>query len=80
MDDRLATHLANWERKHPEVPVRRVLARGRPAPSLLQEAAQAQLVVVGSRGRGELAGLVLLGSVGNVLVHRSPCSVAVVRS
>jgi nucleotide-binding universal stress UspA family protein len=79
LDDRLAGHLAGWARKHPDVPVRRVLVRGRPAPCLLEQAQQAQLVVVGSRGRGELAGLVL-GSVGNVLVHHAPCPVAVVRA
>jgi nucleotide-binding universal stress UspA family protein len=78
LDERLAHHLAGWARKHPEVPVRRVLAPGRPAPSLLEQAELAQLVVVGSRGRGELTGLVL-GSVGNVLVHRASCPVAVVR-
>jgi nucleotide-binding universal stress UspA family protein len=79
LDERLADHLAGWARKHPEVAVRRVLERGRPAPRLLEQAQQAQLVVVGSHGRGELAGLVL-GSVGNVLVHRAPCPVAVVRA
>jgi nucleotide-binding universal stress UspA family protein len=78
LDEHLARRLAGWTRKHPDVPVRRVLTRGRPAPCLLEQAQQAQLVVVGSHGRGELAGLVL-GSVGNVLVHRAPCPVAVVR-
>lgn len=78
LDERLAAHLAGWARKHPDVPVRRLVAHGRPAPCLLEQAQQAQLVVVGSHGRGELAGLVL-GSVGNVLVHRAPCPVAVVR-
>lgn len=78
LDERLAEHLGAWTQKHPEVPVRRVLAAGRAAPALLEQADQAQLVVVGSRGRGELTGLVL-GSVGNVLVHRASCPVAVVR-
>jgi nucleotide-binding universal stress UspA family protein len=79
LDDRLAEHLGGWTQKHPDVRVRRVLVAGRPAPCLLEQAEHAQLVVVGSRGRGELTGLVL-GSVGNVLVHRAPCPVAVVRA
>ncbi|GAA2558934.1 hypothetical protein GCM10010210_36320 [Pseudonocardia hydrocarbonoxydans] len=56
LDERLAGHLAGWAQKHPEVPVRRVVARGRPAPSLLEQAQQAQLVVVGSHGRGSSPG------------------------
>lgn len=78
LDDRLAEYLAGWAQKHPQVLVRRLLVHGRPAPCLLEQAQQAQLVVVGSHGRGELAGLVL-GSVGKVLVHHAPCPVAVVR-
>lgn len=78
LDGRLAEHLSRWAGKHPDVPVRRVLVRGRPAPRLLEQAQQAQLVVVGSHGWGGFPGLVL-GSVGNALVHRAPCPVAVVR-
>lgn len=75
----LAERLAGWAEKYPDVAVERVVTRGRPAGVLLGQAARAQLVVVGSRGRGEFAGLVL-GSVSNTLLHRSPCPVAVVRS
>jgi nucleotide-binding universal stress UspA family protein len=49
-----------------------------PAGVLLRQAEQAQLLVVGSRGRGEYAGLAL-GSVSNAVVHRAACPVAVVR-
>lgn len=74
----LAERLAGWAEKYPDVPVRRVVTRDRPAHALLKEAVGAQLVVVGSRGRGGFAGL-LLGSVSHALLHRSPCPVAVVR-
>jgi nucleotide-binding universal stress UspA family protein len=75
----LAERLAGWAEKYPDVAVERVVVRDRPAHALLAQADRGQLVVVGSRGRGELAGLVL-GSVSNTLLHRSPCPVAVVRS
>lgn len=75
----LGERLAGWAEKYPDVRVRRVVARDRPAHALLEEAAGAQLVVVGSRGRGGFAGL-LLGSVSHAMLHRSPCPVAVVRS
>jgi nucleotide-binding universal stress UspA family protein len=74
----LAERLAGWGAKHPDVEVRRVVARDRPATRLLQLAATAQLVVVGSRGRGGFAGLVL-GSVSHALLHHAPCPVVVVR-
>lgn len=74
----LAERLAGWGEKYPDVEVRRVVAQGGAARALLDLAADAQLVVVGSRGHGELAG-VLLGSVSNALVHAAPCPVVVVR-
>jgi nucleotide-binding universal stress UspA family protein len=74
----LAERLAGWAQKYPDVLVRRVVTRDRPVHALLAEAVGAALVVVGSRGRGGFAGL-LLGSVGHALLHRCPCPVAVVR-
>jgi len=76
--ERLSERLAGWSEKYPGVPVERVVTRESPAASLLTWTDRAQLVVVGSRGHGEFAGLVL-GSVSNALLHRSACSVAVVR-
>jgi nucleotide-binding universal stress UspA family protein len=74
----LAESLAGWSEKYPDVPVRRIVSHSTPAGRLLELSKEAQLVVVGSRGHGELVGLVL-GSVSNVMVHRAACPVAVVR-
>jgi nucleotide-binding universal stress UspA family protein len=74
----LAPRLAGWSEKYPQVEVTRIVTRDRPVHLLLEQSQQAQLVVVGSRGHGEFAGLVL-GSVSNALVHRAGCPMAIVR-
>jgi nucleotide-binding universal stress UspA family protein len=51
---------------------------GQPAGVLLKEAEQADMIVVGSRGHGGFANL-LLGSVTQQVVHHAPCPVVVVR-
>lgn len=58
------------------VPVDLVLRQGRPAPVLVDEARDADLLVVGSRGHGGFAGL-LLGSVGMACASHAPCPVLV---
>src|SRR5690606_3692092 len=75
----LAERLAGWAEKYPDVPVRRVVTRERPARVLVEQSRGAQLVVVGSRGRGGFTGLVL-GSVSHAVLHHAHCPVAVVRS
>jgi nucleotide-binding universal stress UspA family protein len=62
----------------PPVDVRLQVRAGRPAAEMLRAAADADLVVVGARGRGGFAHL-LLGSVSHQMVHHAPCSVVVVR-
>lgn len=77
-EENLAEWLAAWGARFPDVTVDRVAVRDRAAPALLERAVGAQLVVVGSRGRGTFAGLVL-GSVSQALLHHATCPVAVVR-
>ena len=74
----LAQRMAGWSEKFPAVLVEHLTTRDRPVHSLLEQAERAQLLVVGSRGRGGFSSLVL-GSVGHAVLHRSPCPVAVVR-
>ena len=71
-------HLVACEAKeHPDVVVvRRVLA-GTPRAALLAASTDAQMLVVGSRGRGGLEGM-CLGSVAQAVLHHAPCPVGVV--
>lgn len=62
---------------HPDLPVDAVLEYGRPSVVLSQRAEGARLAVVGTHGRGRLAGL-LLGSVSHDLLMNMPCPVVVV--
>jgi nucleotide-binding universal stress UspA family protein len=56
-----------------------ITANGSPARTLLDAAADADLLVVGSRGLGGLRRL-LVGSVSQQCVHHSTCPVAVVHA
>lgn len=78
-EKQLAERLAAWRDKFPQVEVRPVVARSRPEVALLTHAAGARLLVVGSRGRGAVAGLGL-GSVSQYLLHHAECPVAVART
>ncbi|TNC19626.1 universal stress protein [Amycolatopsis alkalitolerans] len=74
----LAERLAGWQEKCPDVAVERVVTHGRPAVALLDQADSAQLIVVGSRGRGGFAGM-LLGSTSQAVMSYALCPVLVAR-
>lgn len=61
------------------VVVERRVVEGAPATVLVDESRQADLLVVGSRGHGGFAGL-LLGSVSQQCAHHAACPVAIVRA
>ncbi|WP_433223930.1 universal stress protein [Dactylosporangium sp. CS-047395] len=72
----LEASLAGWQDKYPSVRLEGLLAVGGPAKVLVSVSRSAQLVVVGSRGHGSFAGL-LLGSVGQKLMHHAECPVLI---
>jgi nucleotide-binding universal stress UspA family protein len=76
--DVLAESVAAVQPDFPEVPVIERVVNDQPGAALVTASARARLLVVGSRGRGGLAGLVL-GSVSHGVLHQAHCPVAVVR-
>jgi nucleotide-binding universal stress UspA family protein len=76
--DLLDAALASWRGKYPDVPVVSEAIPGHPARVLLDASAHAACVVVGSRGRGAFAGM-LLGSTSQELLHHARCTVVIVR-
>ena len=64
---------------HPSVTFEVAILEGHPAPALVDLSATAALLVVGSRGHGEFAGM-LLGSVSEYCVTHAHCPVVVVRA
>lgn len=73
----LSERLSGFDERYPDVEVQRVVVSDKPARQLVEHAKNAQLVVVGSHGRGGFAGM-LLGSVSTAVVHavKTPAIVA----
>jgi nucleotide-binding universal stress UspA family protein len=74
----LAERLAGWQEDYPDVQVGRSVACDNPARQLVQRAEDAQLVVVGSRGRGGFDEM-LVGSVGETVAQMARVPVIVAR-
>ena len=76
--DLLDENLAELEKQYPDVQVKKVITRDRPVRALSDASAGAQLLVVGSHGRGGFKGM-LLGSTSRALLQSAPCPLMVVR-
>lgn len=76
--ERVRSVLAPWTERYPTVDVTESVVRGNPIAALCEASARADLVVVGSRGRGVIRSAVL-GSVSHGVLHYASCPVAVVR-
>ncbi|NLU76045.1 universal stress protein [Streptomyces sp. HNM0575] len=74
----LSEALSGTGEKYPDVPVERRLLHGRTRQELIDASRDARLMVVGARGAGGFAGM-LVGSVSQALLHHAHCPVAVVR-
>jgi nucleotide-binding universal stress UspA family protein len=68
----LESEVSAASRAHEGVEVELQTVEGRPAVVLLEAARDAQLLVLGTRGHGGFAGL-LLGSVSQQCAHHAPC-------
>lgn len=74
----MADWLEGWREQYPDVNVDHIVARDQPARQLVKLSAEAQLLVVGSRGRGGFEGM-LVGSVSETVASLAHAPVIVTR-
>ncbi len=74
----LAESVEPYRQKHPDLAVDARVLNGRPVDELTARSDGADLIVVGSRGRGRVLGA-LLGSVSQRLIEDAQCPVTVVK-
>jgi Universal stress protein family len=67
---RSTTTSPTWKKQHPELTILRQVTFSQPRTALLDATAEAQLIVVGNRGRGGISGM-LLGSVAQAIIHHA---------
>jgi len=73
----LSETLAGWREKFPDVAVTQRVVVGHPGQVLVEASRYADLVVVGTRGHGTAASLII-GSTSRAVLHHATCPVAVV--
>jgi nucleotide-binding universal stress UspA family protein len=74
----LQAQVAPFLTEHPDVPVKYQVPHGAAGRELIKASADADLLVVGTRGSGGFSGL-LLGSVTDQIVEHAKCDVLVTR-
>jgi nucleotide-binding universal stress UspA family protein len=75
----LDSDVAEVREQFPDTSLRSAVVHGDPATALIEASPSVELIVVGRRGKGGFAGL-LLGSVSDHVVRHAQCSVLVARN
>ncbi|PRI12172.1 universal stress protein [Leucobacter massiliensis] len=78
-EEAIAIGVAGLAQRYPDLEVRREIVQSAPVAALVQAAERADMIVVGSRGRGGISRL-LLGSVSHGVLQALPCPVVVTRA